>query len=175
VVHFSDRGAITLDVEPFVSSDADAEFVVEVWFFAPVRIKRICIAYCGAENPESHPSTVRCFAGPTAEGLSFDGLEDAEPAQIMELPMDPTAEATTQCNARPFNQVAFLLLHFTENHSAGELDQTRVSYVGLQGEHTHAKRQAVEAKYELVPNAEDKNEAWKQLGLDKHAQFGAMQ
>merc|ERR1712228_207227 len=117
------------------------------------------------------------MGGPTAEALSFEGLEDAEPAQIMELAMNPTADpiASTQCNARPFNQVSFLLLHFLENHSGGELDQTRVSYVGLQGEHTHAKRQAVDAKYELVPNADDKNEAWKQLGLDKHAQFGSMQ
>ena len=46
-----------------------------------------------------------------------------------------------------------MLLHFPGNHGEGE--RTRISYIGMQGDHTHAKREAVHAKYEVIPNAND--------------------
>merc|ERR1719203_656576 len=99
-------------------------------------------------------------------------MEGAQAAQVIDLAINPDAEAFTQCTLRPFSQVSFLLFHFPGNH--GGLEQTRVSYIGLQGEHSHSKRQAVDAKYELVPNAEDTAEAQRILGLDKIGAFGAM-
>ena len=74
----------------------------------------------------------------------------------MATPVDPAADASSQCTLRPFSRISFLLLHFPGNHGGGE--RTRVSYIGLQGEHTHAKRQAVHARYEVIPNASDSAE-----------------
>eukprot|EP00927_Polykrikos_kofoidii_P065971 TRINITY_DN61659_c0_g1_i1.p1 TRINITY_DN61659_c0_g1~~TRINITY_DN61659_c0_g1_i1.p1 ORF type:complete len:209 (+),score=28.45 TRINITY_DN61659_c0_g1_i1:44-670(+) len=158
--------------DPCVLSDVDEEIILKVWFTMPVNIRRICIASCGGDNAGSHPNVVRCFTGTTAESLCFSSIEDAQPAQTMELAINPAAEAFTQCTIKPFTQITFLLLHFAGNH--GDLEQTRVSYVGLQGEHSHSKRAAVDCTFELIPSAEDKNEAWKQLGLDKEASFGSM-
>eukprot|EP00428_Durinskia_dybowskii_P029128 CAMPEP_0170236852 /NCGR_PEP_ID=MMETSP0116_2-20130129/18175_1 /TAXON_ID=400756 /ORGANISM="Durinskia baltica, Strain CSIRO CS-38" /LENGTH=210 /DNA_ID=CAMNT_0010487653 /DNA_START=1 /DNA_END=633 /DNA_ORIENTATION=- len=164
------------DSAPAIESDADEELIVKVWFAAPVNIRRIIVASCHSEeeaDPGSHPSSVRCFTGPTAEPLGFDGMEDTQPAQVIELLPNPEADAFTQCALKPFTQVSFLLLHFPGNH--GGVERTRVSYIGLQGEHSHAKRQAVDAKYELVPNAEDSKEAQRLLGLDKTGAMGRMQ
>mmetsp|Transcript_11035 Transcript_11035/g.23955 ORF Transcript_11035/g.23955 Transcript_11035/m.23955 type:complete len:213 (-) Transcript_11035:26-664(-) len=165
-----------LDPTPFVESDADQELIVKIWFAAPVNIRRMIVATIPTEEDDgrdSHPSTVRCFTGPTAEPLSFDGIEDLQPGQSMDLAINPEAEAFSQCAPKTFTQVNFLLLHFPQNH--GDAERTRISYIGLQGEHSHAKRQAVDAKYELVPNAEDSAEAQKMLGLDKVGGLGRMQ
>jgi len=164
------------DAAPCVLSDADEEMILKVWFEAPVNLRRIIVASCGpAEeaDADSHPSSVRCFTGTAAEGLSFDSLDDAQPAQLIELMVNPEAEAFTQCKMQPFTQITFLLLHFPGNH--GGAKRTRVSYVGLQGDHSHAKRQAVEATYELLcTHGEDTQDAFRILGLDESAQFGSM-
>lgn len=157
------------DAEPFVLSDVDEELILKVWFAAPVNIKRICVASCGGEDPQSHPSSVRCFTGTPAENLSFDNLEEAVPGQTIQLAIDPQADAFTHCTLRPFTQITFLLLHFPGNH--GGLPQTRVSYIGLQGEHSHAKRQAVDAKYEAVPNKDDAQAALQGHGAVKQGQL----
>eukprot|EP00929_Paragymnodinium_shiwhaense_P007818 TRINITY_DN111719_c0_g1_i1.p1 TRINITY_DN111719_c0_g1~~TRINITY_DN111719_c0_g1_i1.p1 ORF type:complete len:210 (+),score=33.18 TRINITY_DN111719_c0_g1_i1:101-730(+) len=162
-----------LEPTPCIVSDADEELILKVWFIAPVNIRRICIASVGGdEEPESHPSSVRCFAGPTAEGLGFDNMEGAQPAQTLQIAMNPQAELFSHCSSRTLSQITFLLLHFPGNH--GDLEKTRISYIGLQGEHSHAKRQAVNCDFELIPTADEKNEAWKQLGLDKTPGFGSM-
>eukprot|EP00928_Gymnodinium_smaydae_P006645 TRINITY_DN12365_c0_g1_i1.p2 TRINITY_DN12365_c0_g1~~TRINITY_DN12365_c0_g1_i1.p2 ORF type:complete len:210 (-),score=46.94 TRINITY_DN12365_c0_g1_i1:55-684(-) len=159
-------------VEPFVESDTDGELLLRVWFIAPVNIKRICVASIGGDE-DAQPVGCRCFTGTAVEGLSFDGLDDANPAQIIdEIPLDAEVDESVLLLPRYFTQITFLLLYFHGNR--GDVEQTRISYIGLQGEHTHAKREAVEAKYELIPNAEDKAEAWRQLGLDKQGAYGRM-
>ena len=39
------------------------------------------------------------------------------------------------------------------NH--GGEGETKVAYIGLQGDHTHGQRMAVNAKYEVIPTPDD--------------------
>merc|ERR1711971_967354 len=110
--------------EPSVLSEDDGEMILKVWFEAPVNIRRVIVASCGSGELDSHPSSVRLFAGSQAESLGFDSMEDTQPAQTMELATNPEAEAFVQCVLRPFSQITFLLLHFPGNH--GGVEQTRV-------------------------------------------------
>merc|ERR1719235_1348274 len=55
-----------LQPTPCVLSEDDGELILKVWFEAPVNIRRVCVASCGSEDPGSHPSSVRCFAGSAA-------------------------------------------------------------------------------------------------------------
>ena len=50
------------------------------------------------------------------------------------------SSATSACSA-----IAFF---FPANH--GEGDETGVAYIGMQGDHSHDRREAVDATYELV-------------------------
>eukprot|EP00438_Fugacium_kawagutii_P028012 Skav236483 [mRNA] locus=scaffold1440:204201:204827:+ [translate_table: standard] len=137
------------DAEPVVVSDTDEEFMIKIWFVSPVSVNRIIVALCGHDR-NSHPSSVRFFTGIAAETLGLDDMEEVDPAQTMDLDINEEAEKFQLCRPKCFTHINFLLLHFPGNH--GGLDHTSVSYIGLQGPHSHAKREAVEAKYELVPN-----------------------
>ena len=48
----------------------------------------------------------------------------------------------------PFTNITALALFFPGNH--GGEGETKVAYIGLQGDHTHGQRMAVNAKYEVI-------------------------
>lgn len=143
-----------LDPSPCVLSDVDGEFILKVWFLAPVNIRKLCVASCGdASGLVVHPSSVQCFVGTSVEDLDFESLDEVMPVQTIELPPNPQAEHSFTCALKPFSQVSFVLLRIRGPHeSAG---QTRVSYIGLQGEHSHTTRQPVIAKYEVSHSSKD--------------------
>eukprot|EP00932_Pfiesteria_piscicida_P005685 SRR837773.1560.p2 GENE.SRR837773.1560~~SRR837773.1560.p2 ORF type:complete len:149 (+),score=47.71 SRR837773.1560:135-581(+) len=140
--------------------------MVKVWFSAPVNLRRMIVASVGAEDgAASHPSQVRMYVGSAAENLDFDSMTDVAPVQVSDVAVNFEAAEYCSCGPKNFTQVTFVLMHFPGNHGGAE--RTRVSYIGLQGEHSHSKRQAVDAKYELIPNADDTAAAQHALGLDK--------
>lgn len=53
-----------------------------------------------------------------------------------------------RCSAAKFNGVYSLDLYFPSNHGA---DHTTITFIGLRGEFTERRRQAVEAVYEAKP------------------------
>mmetsp|Transcript_32964 Transcript_32964/g.94677 ORF Transcript_32964/g.94677 Transcript_32964/m.94677 type:complete len:220 (-) Transcript_32964:129-788(-) len=151
------------DPLPAVASADDGELIVKVWFKSPVTIRQLCVASCGGHRVEepgapgattgggmscgSAPATLRCFTSPAADGLDFAGIDDIAPSQTMELPPNPQADIATPCSMKHFNQVTFVLFHFQGRPGSGA---TRISYLGLQGVHSHASRQVVDAKYECL-------------------------
>lgn len=96
-----------------------------------------------------HPCTVHCFPGEASQTISFDTVEDIKAAQIINTPIDPSLEVYTQLSLKPFNNISYLALYFPNNQ--GDSDHTRISYIGLQGSHSHSKREAVKTSYEAIP------------------------
>ena len=86
------------------------------------------------------------------EGLDFSELEDTTPAAMFALP--PNDEGIAFINTSPphvFTNVTAVAFFFDENHAHGDDDvATVVRYIGMQGDHTHGKAEAVHADYELL-------------------------
>ena len=135
-----------LQPAPALRSDADEQLIVKVAFVAPVSVRRIMVV--GAGPAEQHPSSVRVFTGAAAEALDFDNAETTAPAQAEALAPNPAGEGYFNCVRQPFTNIMAVAFFFPANH--GEGDETGVAYIGMQGDHSHDRREAVDATYELV-------------------------
>mmetsp|Transcript_9989 Transcript_9989/g.33955 ORF Transcript_9989/g.33955 Transcript_9989/m.33955 type:complete len:225 (-) Transcript_9989:46-720(-) len=138
-----------LEAEPRLLSDADEELLVIASFTSPVHIRRIVIIGSGPEG--HHPSYVRCVVND--ENIDFTSVGDATAAQEFELPVNPQGEVELTTVLSSFTNVMVLALHFTRNH--GDVENTAIQYIGLQGDHTHFRREAVDAEYEVLCTGED--------------------
>ena len=78
------------------------------------------------------------------EGMGCDFGDASLPTRRL-LHLPPFSPA---CSAAKFNGVHSIDLHFPSNFGA---DHTSISFVGLRGEFTERRRQAVEAVYETKP------------------------
>lgn len=80
------------------------------------------------------------------EELDFSSAEDMAPAQQFDLAPNPEGVGHVVTSIAPFTNVTCLTLLIDAN--CGGSDETRLQYVGLQGDHTHDRREAVHAEYE---------------------------
>eukprot|EP00930_Biecheleria_cincta_P046090 TRINITY_DN31787_c0_g1_i1.p1 TRINITY_DN31787_c0_g1~~TRINITY_DN31787_c0_g1_i1.p1 ORF type:complete len:216 (-),score=43.06 TRINITY_DN31787_c0_g1_i1:138-785(-) len=135
-----------LSALPCVTSNSDVDFILKVWFRTPVNIRRLCVAWCGQLAGQA--ARVQCFCGTVAEELDFDGMVGVQADQSIELPINPLAEHWVQCDVKHFTRVSFLLLRFQGVH--GGCSRSHVSYIGFEGEHSHASREVVDAKHESM-------------------------
>lgn len=131
-----------LDLVRALSSDADEQLIVKLQFNVPVSVRKIMIV--GAGPSDSHPNSVRCYTGRAAEDLDFSGLEGVTPAQVADLAVNASGEGYFNTVRAPFTNITALALFFPSNH--GDEEQTKISYIGMQGEHTHGQRMAVHAQ-----------------------------
>ena len=138
-----------LTAEPEIISDADEEIIVIVRFTSPVHIRKLMIIGGGEE--EQHPSHLKCYAN--HENLDFTSIGSVRPSQEFNLVLNPqgTVELTTLIH--PFTNVTSLTFYFPSNH--GSHATTVVKYIGMQGEHTHYRREAVDTVYEALCNGQD--------------------
>ena len=125
-----------------LSSDADEQLIIKMQFNVPVSPRKIMVI--GAGPSDSHPNSVRCYVGRTAEDLDFSGLEGVTPAQVADLAVNASGEGYFNTVRAPFTNITALALFFPSNH--GDEEQTKISYIGMQGEHTHGQRMAVHAQ-----------------------------
>ena len=114
--------------EPLVSSDADKELIFILRFSSPVNIRKIMVIGGGA-NTDSHPSSLKCYVN--QENVDFASITSLIPAQIFELPVDSEGTVEHHTAIRPFTTVNTLVMYFDDNH--GDVDQTSIQYIGLQG------------------------------------------
>jgi PITH domain len=145
---------------PVLSSDADEQLLLCIPFTAPVKIKSICVVGAGdRENPADMSAFVN------VETLDFDAAEATEPTQKWELVEDNArGEVEYPTRFTRFQNVSKLWLFFSRNFGA---DQTRVMYIGLKGEYTLYKREAVRSVYESRPLAAPRkiNEETNRMGI----------
>jgi len=135
-----------LETAGSLESDGDEELLVKVTFAAPVSLRRLMVIG-GGDDDAHHPARVKVYVD--NEALDFQSLEDARPAYESSLPVNGTGEAYV--NVHPpaaFTNISAVALFFPANH--GDVDETRLQYVGMQGDHSHDKREAVNATYELL-------------------------
>ena len=137
-----------LTEQPEIISDADPELLVVVRFTSPVHIRKIMII--GGGIPENHPSSLKCYVN--HENIDFTNLEALRPAQEFRLPVNEegTVELTTVL--RQFTNVTTMAFFFPTNYGD---ENTVIKYIGMQGDHTHYRREAVDTFYEVLCTGHD--------------------
>jgi hypothetical protein len=154
--------ALRLTPEPKIISDADAEIIVIARFSSPVHVRKIIIIG-GGENYQ-HPSFVKCYVN--QENVDFNNIEELNPVQQFTLPVNEEGSIELTTVIHSFTNVNVLSLYFPSNH--GEQDTTVIQYIGLQGEHTHYRREAVDTVYEVLCNGQDIIQPEDAAGISKH-------
>ncbi|CAN8066305.1 unnamed protein product [Agarophyton chilense] len=129
---------------PTLKSDADDQLLMCIPFISPVKIKSICII--GAGDIEN-PSHMKAYLND--EVLDFSSVEGKRPIQewdLTERNVDGVIEYPTKYTK--FQNVTKLWLFVSDNFGA---DFTEIRYIGLKGEYTKYKREAVNTVYESRP------------------------
>ena len=140
---------LRMQEEPQIISDADSEIIVIARFTNPVSIRRIMII--GGGEDDNHPNVVRCYVN--ADLIDFNNIDEFNPAQSFNLPINRDGNVELTTVLQPFTNIQTLAFYFPTNH--GENDMTIIKYIGLQGEHTHYRREAVDTVYEVLCNGQD--------------------
>eukprot|EP01038_Epipyxis_sp_PR26KG_P008134 gene8134-11012_t len=138
-----------LSANPELISDADAEIIIVARFTSPVHLRKLMVI--GGGEDENYPTELRCFVN--QEGIDFTSIEGVRPSQVFQLPIDRdgVVELTTAVHA--FTNIMTIGFYFPGNY--GGLDTTVIRYIGMQGEHTHYRREAVNTVYEVLCNGQD--------------------
>jgi hypothetical protein len=105
----------------------------------------------GGDDTDQHPNQMICYVN--KDGIDFNNLSDFSPVQGFDLPINSSGEAILTTVQAAFTNVHTLTMFFPGNH--GGADQTVIQYIGLQGDHTHYRRQPVHTYYELIDAHED--------------------
>ncbi|KAL2610889.1 hypothetical protein R1flu_022581 [Riccia fluitans] len=130
------------------SNEDDPELILFIPFTSDVKIKGISII--GGPGGTS-PRKMRAFIN--REDVDFSNAEELSPVQEWDLTENPNGELEYQTKFTRFQGVASLTLHFPLNFGA---DATEIQYIGLRGEATSVKRDAVTTiVYEISPNPSD--------------------
>ncbi|KAK1860376.1 hypothetical protein I4F81_002965 [Pyropia yezoensis] len=118
----------------------------------PVKVKSICLIGGDGAGGAGNPAHLAAFVNPP-EGFDFSSAEGAKPTQAWELVREAVAggvEYPTRYTL--FKNVTSLALFVDRNFGA---DATVVQYLGLKGEFTRYRREAVVTTYEARPLAGD--------------------
>lgn len=134
--------------QPQLISDSDAEILVLATFTSPVHIRKIMVI--GGGEPDMHPSLLRCYVN--HEAIDFTNIDDFQSAQDFALEVNEggTVELTTLMHR--FTNVTSIAFYFPANHGNAT---TVLKYIGLLGEHTHYRREAVDTVYEVLCTGQD--------------------
>ncbi|KAH5125983.1 hypothetical protein HBI73_099610 [Parastagonospora nodorum] len=138
-----------LDPEPELKSSADEQLLMIVPFTGQVRLHSILIR---TSPSPSCPKTLKVFL--SADAMDFDTASDATPTQ--ELSISQTSEVQEIPVKRAhFNTTRSLALFFEDNWSAGEEEETRISYLAFKGDFMKLNKEPVSVMYEAAANPSD--------------------
>jgi hypothetical protein len=147
-----------LEEKPEIISDADGEVIIVARFTSPVHVRKIMVI--GGRGQEHHPRVLRCYVN--QEDTDFTSIGGLNHAQEFQLPVNEEGVAEFKTALHPFTNLTSLAFYFSSNH--GDSDTTVIKYIGMQGEHTHYRREAVNATYEVLCNGQDIAQPEDQLG-----------
>ncbi len=133
-----------LEQDPHVVSAADEEVLILVRFTSPVHIRKLMVIGGGAH--EQHPAKLKCYVN--QEMIDFMSLQGMTAVQEFNLAINELGTTELVTAASRFNNISSLAFYFPSNH--GGSSSTSIQYIGMQGEHTHYRRQPVDAVYELL-------------------------
>lgn len=139
----------------------DPELLLTIPFTEAVTVQSICVQNTSSNTQTAAPRILRLFTN--REDLDFDMVRDElPPQQTLELvPADhiimPDVAGTIDYPCRPagrFQNISSLTIFVESNYgettttAAAAAAGTEITYVGLKGKGTRAKRMVVEAVYE---------------------------
>jgi hypothetical protein len=100
----------------------------------------------------SAPRTLKLFRN--RDDLDFGIAADLSATQTIDLPRGNDI-AEIPLNRALWNTTTSINLFFQDNHSNGEDDVTRISYLGFKGEYMALNREPVTFLYEAAANPSD--------------------
>jgi hypothetical protein len=133
-----------------LQSMCDEEMIIQIPFTSPCHIRKLM--FIGSGDDDQHPFTIKAFVNNT--DIDFDNVSDIKPVQTftnLALNKEGIQEELTS-PTRAYNNCNILVLYITANHGS---ETTMIKYIGMQGEHTHYRREPVNAEYEVLCNGQD--------------------
>ena len=138
-----------LNEEPILQSDADEQLLMHVPFSGSCKLYSILIR---TSDSPSAPLTLKLFRN--RDDLDFSTASDLQPTQNLTLPRTNDV-AEIPLNRAHWNMTTSINLFFEDNHSGGEEDVTRISYLGFKGDFMALNREPVNVLYEAAANPSD--------------------
>jgi len=129
------------------SNQGDPELLLFIPFICPVKLKSINIIGGGSGTT---PSQVRLFRN--QDNIDFGTIENMPPVQVFDLLENPYGEIEYGTRVTRFANTNSLIMHFPQ--STGE-DYLEISYIGLKGESSGIRKEAVVAVWESRPMPKD--------------------
>lgn len=133
-----------------IVSDADPEVIVIARFISPVHVRKIMIVG-GGTDVGYHPSQLMCYVN--QDNFDFNSVDQIHPNQTFSLEINSMGSVELVTTVHSFTNITSLIFYFPANH--GNSDRTVIRYIGMQGEHTHYRREAVNTTYEVLCNGSD--------------------
>ena len=138
-----------LSDQPVLESDADEQLLMHVPFAGSCKIYSVIIR---TSDSGSAPQTLKLFRN--RDDLDFSLASDLKPTQKLTLPKSNEL-AEIPLNRALWNGTTSINLFFEDNHSGGEEDVTKISYLGFKGDFMALNREPVHVLYEAAANPTD--------------------
>lgn len=138
-----------LNDDPQLESDADEQLLMHVPFAGSCKLYSILIR---TSDSPSAPLTLKVFRN--RDDLDFSTASDLKPTQKLTLPRTNDV-AEVPLNRAQWNMTTNINLFFEDNHSGGEEDVTKISYLGFKGDFMALNREPVNVLYEAAANPSD--------------------
>ncbi|KAI9711070.1 MAG: hypothetical protein M1812_007264 [Candelaria pacifica] len=137
------------DSSPELESDADEQLLMYIPFTGSVKLHSVLVRT--TPSPTA-PQTLKVFAN--RDDLDFSAASSEQPTQTVHV------SQTSEVQEIPLKRALFggtqsLTLFFEDNHSHGEEEVTRISYLGFKGEFMRLNREPVNVLYEAAANPSD--------------------
>lgn len=120
------------------------------------QVKLHSILFRGPPDSTS-PRTLKIFNN--RDDLDFSAVADLKPIQTLELPLVPPGSGSDvvemPVKRALFNNTHSLTLFMEDNHSDGDEDVTKLTYLGFKGDWAPLNREAVQVLYEAAANPAD--------------------
>lgn len=138
-----------LNEEPHLESDADEQLLMHIPFAGSCKLYSIIIR---TSDSPSAPLTLKLFRN--RDDLDFTTAFDLQPTQKLTLPRTNDV-AEIPLNRAQWNMTTSINLFFEDNHSAGEVDVTKINYLAFKGDFMALNREPVNVLYEAAANPSD--------------------
>ena len=138
-----------LNEDPHLESDADEQLLMHVPFSGSCKLYSILMRM--SDSPAA-PLTLKLFRN--RDDLDFSTASDLQPTQKLSLPRTNDV-AEISLNRAQWNMTTNINLFFEDNHSGGEEDVTKISYLGFKGDFMALNREPVNVLYEAAANPSD--------------------
>jgi len=141
-----------LDLLPEIVSDADEEIIVIIKFTSPVHIRKFMVIGSGLADKSQYPNKMKVYVN-RGDDVDFNNISSYNPTQEFNLVADENGTIELFTIPQQFTNITTLSLYFPTN--IGGHPHTILRYIGMQGDHTHYRREPVHTTYEVLCNGSD--------------------